>query len=69
MDRTCYAITNPLFPVTASLISTDSGSSVYCECRPTNLLFLQGATTAIECVLKMLRCPSQQKLEVALDIN
>jgi hypothetical protein len=73
MDRTCYAInSSDRYTLTTSIISSDSGASVYCQCRVEEAasMFIQpGGKSGIGCVLMMLRCPLQQTLEVVLDKN
>ena len=70
LDRICYAVGNPNYPITTSLISIDEGASVYCECnvREGVVVSLPAAgNTGLECILKMLRCPLQQTLNVRLN--
>ena len=73
IDRNCYAInSSDRYTLTTSIISSDSGASVSWQCGvedASGAFIRPEGNSGIECVLKMLRCPLQQRLEIVLDKN
>ena len=71
LDRTCYVIGSSHYSVTTTLVSSDRGASVHCDCLVREGLLVSTPADedkGVECVLTMLRCPLQQKLNVTLGI-
>ena len=73
LDRSCYAISHSdQYTHSTSTVSSDGGElTVNCQCRveESSVFIATGRNIRVDCVLQMLRCPLQQRLEVVFNKN
>ena len=68
LDRSCYMTGRSDYPVIATLLSNDDGATISCNCHLLRgVLADNTASSTLQCVMNVLRCPLQQRLNVTLE--